>query len=132
VKAGKAMAIRITSLSTPSLESFNDVNNQSRWDQVFAAVNDQVLWNGNMWHTYFTLPASAPAGTYTAETAIAYDRHGTAANYLFIDGHVESQAIQSHLIQSHLIQAQLIQAQLIQETFDPAAGRNRWNPSLAQ
>jgi hypothetical protein len=65
--AGKAMAIRLTSLSTPSLESFNYVNNQNRWDQVFAAVNDQVLWNGNMWHNYFTLPASAPAGTYTAE-----------------------------------------------------------------
>jgi len=65
--AGKAMAIRLTSLSTPSLESFNYVNNQNRWDQVFAAVNDQVLWNGTMWHTYFTLLASAPAGTYTAE-----------------------------------------------------------------
>lgn len=64
---GKAMAIRLTSLSTPSLESFNYVNNQNRWDQVFAAVNDQVLWNGSMWHTNFTLPASAPAGTYTAE-----------------------------------------------------------------
>jgi prepilin-type processing-associated H-X9-DG protein/prepilin-type N-terminal cleavage/methylation domain-containing protein len=48
----------------------------------------------------------------TAETAVSHDRHGTAANYLFIDGHVESQ--------------------LLQETFDPAAGRNRWNPSLAQ
>ena len=48
----------------------------------------------------------------TAETAVAHDRHGTDANYLFIDGHVESQ--------------------LIQETFDPGAGRNLWNPSLAQ
>jgi hypothetical protein len=64
---GKAMAIKLTSVSSPSLESFNYVNNQNLWDQVFAAVNDQVLWNGNMWHTYFTLPASAPAGTYTAE-----------------------------------------------------------------
>jgi prepilin-type processing-associated H-X9-DG protein/prepilin-type N-terminal cleavage/methylation domain-containing protein len=46
-----------------------------------------------------------------AETAVAHDRHGTNANYLFIDGHVEPR--------------------LIQETFDPAAGRNLWNPSLA-
>jgi prepilin-type processing-associated H-X9-DG protein/prepilin-type N-terminal cleavage/methylation domain-containing protein len=47
----------------------------------------------------------------TAETAVAHDRHGTTANYLFIDGHVESLPVQ--------------------ETFDPSRNRNRWNPSLA-
>lgn len=47
-----------------------------------------------------------------AETAVAHDRHGTDANYLFIDGHVESR--------------------LIQETFDPDVGRNLWNPSRAR
>ena len=67
VPTGKSLAIRLTSVSSPSLESFNYGNGPNRWDQVFASVNDQVLWNGSMWHTYFTLPGSAPAGTYTAQ-----------------------------------------------------------------
>jgi len=66
----KSVAIRLTSLSSPSLESSNYVNNQNRWDRVFANGGDQVLWNGTMWHNYFTLPASAPAGTYTASFEI--------------------------------------------------------------
>ena len=65
-----SMAIKLTSLSSPSLESYNYVNNQNRWDQVFPATNSQVLWNGNMWHNYFTLPSSAPVGTYTAQFEI--------------------------------------------------------------
>jgi prepilin-type N-terminal cleavage/methylation domain-containing protein/prepilin-type processing-associated H-X9-DG protein len=48
----------------------------------------------------------------TAETAVAHDRHAGIANYLFIDGHVESLPVQ--------------------ETFDPSLGRNLWNPSLVQ
>lgn len=66
----KAMAIKLTSLSSPSLESYNYVNNQNRWDQVFPAAGSQVLWNGTMWHNYFTLPAATPAGTYTAQFEI--------------------------------------------------------------
>lgn len=66
----KAVAIKLTSLSSPSLESFNYVNNQNRWDQVFSTVGSQVLWNGSMWHNYFMLPAAAPAGTYTAQFEI--------------------------------------------------------------
>lgn len=62
-----SMAIKLTSLSSPALESYNYVNAQNRWDQVFPTVDAQVLWNGNMWHSYFTLPSSAPAGTYTAQ-----------------------------------------------------------------
>jgi hypothetical protein len=65
-----SMAIKLTSLSSPVLESYNYVNNQNRWDQVFPAVGSQVLWNGTMWHNYFTLPASPPAGTYTAQFEI--------------------------------------------------------------
>ena len=65
-----SMAIKLTSLSSPSLESYNYVNAQNRWDQVFPVENSQVLWNGTMWHNYFTLPASAPAGTYTAQFEI--------------------------------------------------------------
>lgn len=64
------MAIKLTSLSSPSLESYNYVNAQNRWDQVFPSENSQVLWNGNMWHNYFTLPSSAPEGTYTAQFEI--------------------------------------------------------------
>jgi hypothetical protein len=66
----KAVAIKLTSLSSPSLESFNYVNNQNRWDQVFSTAGSQVLWNGSMWHNYFTLPAATPAGTYTAQFEI--------------------------------------------------------------
>jgi len=65
-----SMAIKLTSLSSPALESYNYVNNQNRWDQVFPTEGSQVLWNGSMWHNYFTLPASAPAGTYTAQFEI--------------------------------------------------------------
>ena len=65
-----SMAIKLTSLSSPSLESYNYVNGQNRWDQVFPTVGSQILWNGNMWHNYFTLPSSAPPGTYTAQLEI--------------------------------------------------------------
>jgi len=63
---GKSVAIRLTSLSSPSLKSYNYRNLENLWDQVFPTVGSQVLWNGNMWHNYFTLPSSTPAGTYTA------------------------------------------------------------------
>jgi prepilin-type processing-associated H-X9-DG protein len=39
-------------------------------------------------------------------------RHGKVSNYLFVDGHVESLRLE--------------------QTFDPAAGINLWNPSLAK
>lgn len=63
---GKSLGIRLLSRSSGSMESWNYVNNQNRFDEVFANVGDQVLWNGTMWHNYFTLPDTAPAGTYTA------------------------------------------------------------------
>ena len=47
-----------------------------------------------------------------AENAVAFDRHGSDAHYLFVDGHVEPLRLE--------------------ETFDPAAKRNLWNPSLAE
>jgi len=47
-----------------------------------------------------------------AENAVAYDRHGSDSHYLFIDGHVEPLRLE--------------------DTFDPAAKRNLWNPSLAE
>lgn len=66
VPSGKSLGIRLLAVSSPDLRSFNYVNSQNRWDQVFDSINAQVLWNGNMWHNYFTLPAAAPPGTYTA------------------------------------------------------------------
>lgn len=62
----KSLGIRLDSISSPDLKSFNYGNADNRWDQVFAAVDSQVLWNGTMWHNYFTLPASAEPGLYTA------------------------------------------------------------------
>lgn len=67
VPTGKSLGIRLTDISSASLKSFNYGNAANRWDQVFSSIDSQVLWNGAMWHNYFTLPTSASAGTYTAE-----------------------------------------------------------------
>lgn len=70
VPTGKSLGIKLTGISSASLTSFNYGNAANRWDEVFPSVGSQVLWNGTMWHNYFTLPASASAGTYTAEFQI--------------------------------------------------------------
>jgi MYXO-CTERM domain-containing protein len=70
VPAGKSLGIKLTSVSSPALESFNYSSTAPRWDRVFANVGDQVLWNGSMWHNYFTLPASATDATVTASFEI--------------------------------------------------------------
>ncbi len=66
VPTGNSLAIRLDSISSASLQSFNYGNSANRWDQVFDGVNSQVLWNGSMWHNYFTLPATTPGGSYSA------------------------------------------------------------------
>lgn len=66
VPTGKSLGIKLTAASTSLLESYNYVNAQNRWDQVFPTVGSQVLWSGSMWHNYFTLPSSAIAGAYSA------------------------------------------------------------------
>lgn len=66
VPIGNSLAIRLDSISSSSLKSFNYSTSANRWDQVFNSVNSQVLWNGSMWHNYFTLPGGAAEGTYTA------------------------------------------------------------------
>ncbi len=66
VPTGNSLAIRLDSISSLSLKSFNYGNAANRWDQVFHGVNSQVLWNGSMWHNYFTLPNTAAPGNYTA------------------------------------------------------------------
>jgi hypothetical protein len=63
---GKALGLRLTSVSSPDLQFFNYVNNQNRFDEVFTDVNSQVLWNGSMWHNYVTAPDDLAPGTYTA------------------------------------------------------------------
>lgn len=69
VPAGQSLGLRLTSLSSPLMESYNyrNTNSVALWDQVFPTTNSQVLWNGTMWHNYFTLPAAAAPGTYTAQ-----------------------------------------------------------------
>jgi hypothetical protein len=67
VPTGKSLGIKMTSVSTLDLTSFNYGNSSNRWDRVWAAgVDSQVLWNGSMWHNYFTLPSAAAEGTYSA------------------------------------------------------------------
>ena len=66
VPTGNSLGIRLDSISSSELKSFNYTNAANRWDQVFNGVNSQVLWNGTMWHNYFTMPNTTPAGTYTA------------------------------------------------------------------
>jgi hypothetical protein len=67
VPTGNSLAIKLTSISSGDMEAFNYSNASNRWDEVWAGgAGSQVLWTGNMWHNYFTLPASAAPGTYTA------------------------------------------------------------------
>ena len=70
IPAGKALGIRLLSVSSTELQFFNYVNSQNRFDEVFWAVGDQVLWNGSMWHDYVTVPANLGPGTYTASFEI--------------------------------------------------------------
>lgn len=65
VPTGKALGLRVVSVSSPDLEFWNYVNNQNRFDEVLAD-GSQVLWNGSMWHNYVTLPDTAAPGIYTA------------------------------------------------------------------
>ncbi len=63
---GKALAISLASASSIDLEFYNYVNSQNRFDRIFSDTGYQVLWSGDMWHNYVTLPSNAAAGTYTA------------------------------------------------------------------
>jgi len=67
IPTGKSLAIKLTSISSLNLESYNYGNASNRWDEVWAAgINAQVLWNGSMWHNYYVLPAGSAPGTYSA------------------------------------------------------------------
>ncbi|MFQ3578157.1 MAG: PEP-CTERM sorting domain-containing protein, partial [Verrucomicrobiia bacterium] len=66
IPSGNSLAIRLDSISSTDLKSFNYGNAANRWDQVFPVVSSQVLWNGTMWHNYFTMPAGTTPGIYNA------------------------------------------------------------------
>ena len=70
VPSGNSLGIRLTSITSPDLKAFNYGNADNRWDQVFGGASPQVLWDGTMWHNYFTMPDDTVAGTYTAEFEI--------------------------------------------------------------
>lgn len=66
IPAGGALGIRLLSTSSNLLQAWNYVKSQNRFDQIFQHIGDQVLWNGSMWHNYFTLPEDAAPGVYSA------------------------------------------------------------------
>ncbi len=66
IPLGKCLGIRLVSISSPLLRAFNYDDYDNIWDEVMSLARPQVLWDGTMWHNYFTLPATAPPGTYTA------------------------------------------------------------------
>ena len=66
VPAGKCLGIRLVAVSFAGLRAFNYDDFDNIWDEVLSPARPQVLWDGTMWHNYFTLPATAPPGTYTA------------------------------------------------------------------
>ena len=63
---GKCLAIRLKSRSSSLLRAFNYDDYDNIWHEVMSPGKPQVLWDGTMWHSYFTLPASAAPGIYTA------------------------------------------------------------------
>lgn len=65
IPEGKALGIRLLSASE-GLSIWNYVNNQNLFDQILLTDGSQVLWNGSMWHNYFTMAADTLPGIYTA------------------------------------------------------------------
>jgi hypothetical protein len=62
----RALGIRLVSVSSGLMESWNYVEGETFFDEVFTGSGDQVLWDGGMWHNYFTLPDNAAPGNYSA------------------------------------------------------------------
>lgn len=66
IPTGTSLGIRLISTSSNLLQAWNYVNSQNRFDEIFQNVGDQVLWNGSMWHNYFTIASDATPGIYSA------------------------------------------------------------------
>lgn len=63
--SGSYLAIRLNTV-TLGVEGWNNPSNEVL-NLVFSEAGDSVLWNGDMWHTLFTLAPDLPAGLYSAE-----------------------------------------------------------------
>ena len=67
IPTGNSLGIRLTSITSPNLKSYNYLNAPNIWDEVWTGgVGSHVLWNGSMWHNYYVMPANTPPGTYFA------------------------------------------------------------------
>lgn len=80
VPVGKCLGIRLKSRSSSFLRAFNYDDSVNIWDEVMSPSRPQVLWDGTMWHNYFTLPADAHPGIYN----VVYEVF--IANAQFLDG----------------------------------------------
>ncbi len=68
IPTGYSLGLRLHSTSSPDLKAFNYSAGANRWDQVWAGgEGSQVLWNGVMWHPYFTLAPNAVPGLYSMQ-----------------------------------------------------------------
>lgn len=85
VPTGKSLGIKLTSFSSNLMESFNYSSSANRWDQVFLQPGSQVLWNGSMWHNYFTLPSTATPGSYSATFEVFMANQAFTAGTGFAD-----------------------------------------------
>jgi hypothetical protein len=85
IPTGKSLAIRLLSDSSDLLQSWNYVKNLNLFDEVFTGSGNQVLWRGNMWHNYFTLPRNVEAGTYTASFQVFIANTTFASGTGFVD-----------------------------------------------
>lgn len=85
IPTGKALGLRLTSLSSSDLRFWNYSRGLNLFDEVVSEVGGHVLWNGSMWHNYVTLPKDAPAGTYTATFEIFIANATFAAGTGFAD-----------------------------------------------
>ena len=68
IPSGESVGIRLVSRSSDLIQEWNywgDVGAGFHLDPILSNVGSQVLWQGTMWHTYFTLPSSAAPGIYS-------------------------------------------------------------------
>ncbi|MDR1145759.1 MAG: hypothetical protein LBK71_06460 [Verrucomicrobiales bacterium] len=64
--SNRSLGIKLTAASADLLQAWNYNSAYNRFAEVFSDIGDQVLWNGGMWHPYFTLPADSAPGLYSA------------------------------------------------------------------
>ena len=92
IPTGGVLGIRLLSASSNLLQSWNYVNSQNRFDRVFQNVGDQVLWNGSMWHSYFTIHADVDPGIYSATFQVFIANGAFTTGSGFVDYGASAQA----------------------------------------